>query len=161
MKLCSKYTDQPAIATYLWPWGETGLCSAKYQLELNQTAGNLSRTILFLPLADAQEAPMERSERTKLKAECLVLEEELSECKLRAVAMYQENVNLTAQVRSYAVNKRELEAQLSDVTIKAGRLEQSLVTAQAAQGEMVEELTQLRTIAKYVDQSTEPATPTQ
>lgn len=158
MHLCSKYTDQPAVASYLWPWGETGFCSSRYQLELNQIATNLSRTVSFLPLADAAEPPMERSERTKLKAELLVCEEELTEAKTRAADWYRENVKLTSQVQAQTMRVRELEAQLQDAQIKVTRLEQRLLTTDAAQGEMVEELSRLRTLAQFVDEQTAPST---
>jgi chromosome segregation ATPase len=155
MQLCSKYKDQPAIASFVWAWGETGFCSAKYQIELNQIATSLSRTVSFAPLSTS-EIPMERSERTKLKAELLVLEEELSEAKLRGVDLYKENVKLTAQVQALTVRQRELEAQLQDSQIASTRLEHRLLTSDAAQGEMVDELTRLRTLAKFMDDQTAP-----
>lgn len=154
-QLCSKYQDQPAVASFVWAWGETGFCSSRYQIELQQISQSVQRTISFAPLSTA-EIPMDRSERTKLKAECLVLEEELSEAKLRGLDWYKENVKLTAQVQAYAMRQRELEAQLQDAQIKVTRLEQRAITSDAAQGEMVDELTRLRTLAKYVDEQTKP-----
>jgi chromosome segregation ATPase len=156
MQLCSKYKTEPAIASYVWAWGETGFCSSRYQLELTQIATSLSRTVSFAPIGNAAEIPMERSERTKLKAECLVLEEELTEAKGRAVDLYRENVRLSQQVQAYTVRMHELEAQLRDATLVKDRAETRLLNSDAAQGEMVEELTRLRTIAKYVEEQTDP-----
>lgn len=159
MQLCTKYTDQPAVASFVWAWGETGFCCPRYQLELTQIAESLSRTVSFAPLGNAAEIPMERSERTKLKAECLVLEEEVSELKVRGLDMYRENVKLTASVQAYSVRQRELEAQLRDAQIVNARLEEKLLARDAEHGEMVDELSRLRTLSQFIDEATAPSTP--
>lgn len=92
---------------------------------------------------------MERSERTKLKAEALVLEEELSEAKVRGADMFRENVKLSAQVQALTVQKRELEAQIADAEIKINRLEQRLIASDAGRGELAEELQRLRTAEQF------------
>jgi hypothetical protein len=105
---CSK----PAKFSYTWEWGASGKCCETHQFVLNQTAGNISRQINFVPLDSGIAPPIQRDERIAMHARALTLEAELQEGQLRGLELYNQNTQLTAQVQSLTVGKRELEAQL-------------------------------------------------
>ena len=140
-----------AVFSYVWSWGKQGLACAKHASLLNQTATNLSQTVMVAPLATAAPAPLLRDERVRLTAEVMVGKEELLEAKARGLDLYRENVSLTRQIQALTVRGRESEAQLKDAAIEVERLRTELDKRDAEHGEMADELDRLRTLAKFVD----------
>ena len=98
----------------------------------------MDRQVQFTPLANV-EPPLQRSERAQLKGEVYAAEAEIEELKGRGAALYEQNVDLTRQVQTLTVHKRQLEAEAKD--------------ARAAANEATEDLEELQ--AKYEEQNAE------
>lgn len=145
--ICGK----PAVSAYSWDWGETGYCCATHQAVLgSQTAPQIGRTISFTPIAPATPAPMTRDERARLKGEVYALEEEVKDLKLRGSDLYTENGKLAQRVQALTVRGRETEAQLRDAKAKIEELEAECERRNAEHGELVDEVTRLRTLEKFL-----------
>ena len=143
--------DQPgcsaaATHSYTWEWGQTGTCCALHQTTLQQTSANLGRGITFGGLTSAASPPLQREERVRLKAEALVLGEELGEAKARGLEMYRQNTQLTAQVQALSVRNREAEAQKKDAVVARDEMDRRLQTLEAENAELTDELGRLRVL---------------
>lgn len=150
----------PALFAYAWPWGDGGKVCAKHAALHQQTATNLGREITLAALPAPQNVPLTRSERVTLKAEVYALEEEAKDLKQRGLALYNENVNLSSQVQALTVRQRETAAQLADKTAEAEYLERRLLERDAEHGDLVDEVTRLRTLVKFQQPAQQPADPT-
>lgn len=152
-----------AIVNYTWDWGMSGKCCAGHQAEFTQKQEALSRKVQFAPLQTAAPAPLTRDQRTRLQAEVLVLKEELEDAKLRGLDLYRENVKLAQSVQALTVRGRESEAQLRDMSREIERLQTELGKRDAEHGALNDEVERLRTITKFLDDSTAPpaTTPSQ
>jgi len=94
----------------------------------------------------------------RLTAEGMVLKEELAEAKGRGLDLYRENVALTRTVSALTVRGRELDAQLTDAAARLQQAQADLAKSEALQGEMADELSRLRLLAKFVpDPAADPA----
>ena len=138
--------SEPATHSYTWEWGATGTVCAKHQVILQQTAVNLGRAITFSPLSSGATPPLQREERVKLRAEALVLGEELAEAKDRGLDLYRQNTLLTQQVQSLTVRNREAEAQRKDALGASERADQRLRELEAENAHMADELSRLRVL---------------
>jgi len=136
-----------ASYAYRWEWGETGYCSETYRQQLEQLARNLKRKIHFDRLATAPVTPMTRDERTKLKAQFLVAEEERDEAKKRAAELYEQNAKLAQQIQLLTVRERELKAQVKDALAERDEAERAAETAEMKWADQSEELQRLKLIA--------------
>lgn len=146
-----------ATLSYIWDWGEKGVCCGTHQMLLQQTAENLGgRRVSFAPLTTPGPAPLQRDERTQLIAAKLSAEAELVEVKGRGLDLYRENLDLTRQVQSLTVRGRECDAQLKQALQDATELREQLSVRDAEHGEMAAELGRLRTLAKFMDEATAP-----
>lgn len=149
---------QPAVSAYTWEWGDTGHCCAVHQSVLqSQTAVQLGRSITFQPLTSAAPPPMTRDERTRLKGEVYALEEEIKDLKLRGSELYTENTQLTQRVQSLTVRGRETEAKLRDAQRELEQLHEEIERRAAEHGELVDEVTRLRTLEKFSPGAVPPA----
>lgn len=154
--------DQPlcqeqATHAYTWEWGQSGAVCARHQVLLQQTSVNLGRAITFSPIDPAATPPITRDERVKLKAESLVLAEELSEAKGRGLEMYRQIELLSAQVQSLTVRNREAEAQLKDLANANEKAMARQVELEVENGNLADELGRLRVLLPPVA----PSQPTQ
>lgn len=145
---------QPASLSYRWDWGQTGVCCQEHGLLLQQTAVNVSshdlkRNINLAPLEHAQEAPLERSERTQLIAAKLAAEGEAAEIKRKSAELYQQNVNLTGQVSVLTLRNREANEQLTDARKTIDALEDKLHEREIDLGRVTDELLNLQTLAAF------------
>lgn len=143
--------DQPlcqenATHAYTWEWGQSGAVCPKHQVLLQQTSENLGRKVTFAPIDPAATPPITRDERVRMKAESLVLAEELAEAKLRGLEMYRQIELLTAQVQSLTVRNREAEAQLKDLGNAREKAEARLVELEVENGNLHDELGRLRVL---------------
>lgn len=146
----------PATVSYAWSWGETGVCCAAHQFLMQQTAGQIDRTIQFSVLVAAGPPPLDRPERIRLKSEIYALEAELSDVKGRGLDMWRLNERLTLQVQALTVRGRETEAQLRDASREIERLACELAKRDAEHGNICDELDRLRTLAAFSETQTEP-----
>jgi len=142
-----------ATHSYTWEWGTSGHVCQTHAPLLAQKAESLGRKVSVSPLQRPPAKPMLRDERTRLTAQALVLNEELEEAKGRGLELYRENVELVKQVQMMSVRAREADAQLSDLQAKLADKQRQLDARDAEHGELVDELTRLRTIAKFAEQS--------
>jgi hypothetical protein len=148
---------EPASFAYTWDWGQAGLACSKHASLLNQTAENLNRKVMVSPLRAAAPAPLLRDERVRLTAEAMVVKEELAEAKGRGLDLYRENVALTRQVQSLTVRGRELDAQLKDAALTVAQLKSDLEKRDAEHGDLVDEVSRLRLLAKFIPTAVAPA----
>lgn len=147
MNLCDQPDcSEPATHSYTWEWGQSGTCCPKHQQILQQTAGNLGRSITFGGLSGDATPPLQREERVRLKAEALVVAEELEEAKLRGLDMYRQITQLTQQVQSLTVRHREAEAQKKDAVAARDEMDRRLQALEAENAELTDELGRLRVL---------------
>ncbi len=141
---------KPAVYAYAWEWGEKGVCCEQHRFTLNQTSEHLKRAVHFAPLQQTK-APITRDERTQLIAAKLSTEAELEDVKTRGLDLYRENTNLTSQLQSLTIRHRETGAQLKDAQTTIAKLEADALRRDAELGELSDEVSRLRTLAKFVD----------
>lgn len=142
---------QPALFSYVWEWGEKGLCCERHRFELNQTAGQISRTIQCTALDAGQPAPLLRDERTQLMAKALSAEAELEETKARGLDLYRQNTGLTQQVQSLTVRNREADAQLRDAKQRLADMGAQLERTTAELANTSDEVSRLRVLVPKAD----------
>lgn len=137
---------EPAIATYLWPWGDSGACCARHQVVLQQRAGQLKRQVSITPLRPGAEQPVTRAERIQSKATILALETEIEETRERGMELYRSVTELQSRVKTLMAQKAEMEAQLQSMALQldAAREENGELRQQAANENA--ELQQLRAL---------------
>jgi transposase len=119
---------------------------AKHRTLLQQTSENLGRSITFSPIDPAATPVITRDERVKLKAEALVLTEELGEAKARGLEMYRQIELLSKQVQSLTVRNREAESQLKDLSNAREKAEARIVELEAENADLSDELGRLRVL---------------
>lgn len=146
---------KPAVFTYLWDWGQQGVCCAHHQLLLQQTSEPLQRKVSFSPLLAPGPVPMTRDERARLKGEVYAAEAEIEDLKGRGLDLYRENTKLATQVQALTVRGRESEAQLKDASVRITQLEQQLQDKDAEHGGLVDEVERLRTLTKFSEPTRE------
>jgi DNA repair exonuclease SbcCD ATPase subunit len=111
--MCTDHPEVPAVAKFLWSYGDEGFCCSQCQFLLNQRAGNIKQAVSFSPLA-LVEPMLERSERTQLIAAKLSAEGEADEVKRRAAKLYEANQELAKQVARAETMLEETKAMLKD-----------------------------------------------
>jgi len=141
---------KPAVYAYAWEWGEKGVCCEMHRFTLNQTSEHLKRAVHFAPLQQTK-APLTRDERTQLIAAKLATEAELEDVRTRGLDLYRENTNLTSQLQALTVRQRETAAQLKDAQTTIDRLQDDALRRDAENGQLSDEVSRLRTLAKFVD----------
>jgi hypothetical protein len=134
------------VATYVWPWGETGLTCAQHQIVLRQKASQLNRDVVITPMQPGAPTPMTRDERITSQARILTLEAELEEARTRGVEMYRSNEQLTAQLRVEQAKTAELDAALTAATNRYDELVAMTGELRAELAEAVDELGKLRAV---------------
>jgi DNA repair exonuclease SbcCD ATPase subunit len=126
------HTDcqDPVVATYQWPWGESGLTCAKHQTVLAQRAAQLKRSVVIAPLEPGNPTPLDRTERTAFHAQILALQEECDELKKRGLELYRANESLQDMIRTEQAKRASLEAslglaheELAGLRVRNGELE--------------------------------------
>lgn len=140
---------EAATLAYRWEWGEQGQTCARCALLLQQTATNLGRTVSITALAGVAAPPLTRDERTQLIAAKLSAEAEADEIKTRGAQLYQQNVDLTKQVQTLTVQKREADATIKGLEKSNEQLQSALEDAQAQIGDLTNEVGRLTTLAAF------------
>lgn len=140
--------DEPASHSYTWDWGASGFCCPKHQALRQQQAGNLNRSVSFAVVSSTATAPLQRDERIRLRAETMVVNEELQEAKSRGLELYQQNQRLTSQVQSLTVQLRECESLRQDAVAAAEPLRQQLETTRVELADAVDELGRLKVLVE-------------
>ena len=104
---------EPAIAQYVWPWGESGMCCARHQVILRQKSQQLKRELQLTALRPGADQPVTRGERIQAQATILALQAEVDEGRQRGQELYRQTVELQSQVVTLRAQRAELEAQLA------------------------------------------------
>lgn len=146
--------SEAATFAYVWDWGQGGKCCSTHAALLQQTSAQLNRGVQVTALVPTGPVPLTRDERTRLKAECYALEAEAEDLKARGLALYRENETLTRQAQAAIVRGRETEAQLKDALAQLETLKAALEKSDAEHGNLVDEVSRLRTLASF-EQSTD------
>lgn len=140
------HCEKPAVFGYRWEWGETGKCCAEHSMVLQQTAGNLSRSIAIAPLQAAAPAPLLRDERIRLNSEIGVLKAELEEAQRAGAETYRRNQDLAVQLNTAIVQGRELKAQVTDLQGQLAQGEALNTRLNTENGALLVELERLRSL---------------
>lgn len=154
---CDRDCTKPALYAYQWSWGEKGVCCEQHRFLLQQSAEHLGgATVSFAPLAPTSPAPVSRDERARFAGELYAANAEIEDLKTRGLDLYRENTNLTSQLQSLTVRQRETSAQLDDAKAEAAKLQEQLQKRDAELGQLTDEVSRLRTLAKFSDPTTAP-----
>lgn len=137
-----------ALASYVWDWGEQGVCCGTHQTILGQKATALKRQIRFAALNPGAPPPLTRDERAMLIAQKLSAEAEADEIKARNADLMQVNKQLALQVQTLTTVRRELEAQQRDAEGKRVEADGIADRLRAEAAELADELSRLRIIAE-------------
>lgn len=141
--------EAPATFSYLWDWGQGGKACSVHAALLQQTAGQLQRTVQVAALQPAGPVPLTRDERARLKGENYALEAEVEELKARGLALYNENAVLARTAQAAVTRGRETDAQLKDALGKIEELQSALEERDAKHGDLADEVGRLRTLASF------------
>jgi hypothetical protein len=158
-KLTGEACGEPATASYMWGWGETGTCCARHQFLLAQLAKPLKRQIQFSALAPSRPAPMLRDERVQLHAQRLAAEEELAESKANYLTLYDQKEALRKELASKAALVSHHEATIKDQNRELAHLREDLEEVVSRLGGAMQELTELRALADALEAKPSPIQP--
>lgn len=138
-------TNTP-VASYTWPWGETGLVCATHTVNLRQMEKNLRRQVTITPLQPGDPSPITRDERIASKARILALEEECEELRKRGMDLYRQHEAVKDQLRVALANTAAVDAELRSVSTERDDLRRLLGEAERAAAMENDELQQLRAL---------------
>lgn len=121
-EMCQFFPDEPATQQFWTSWGEEGYCCNRAVMLLNQKADNMNggadapkvNWVRLSQLANVEEPPLERSERTQLIAARLSAEAERDEVAARNARMLERENVLTSDLNKARGRAIELEAQLTE-----------------------------------------------
>lgn len=144
--LCSEPDcNQPAVFTFVWPWGDPAACCSTHRVHAQQKADALGRGALnFTPLDPGAPQPITRDERVMLRATNLTLQEELSETKALLGKLHSTNGELSSEVRRLRARGEVQEALINEIKRDNDRLIQERDSAHADAGEAKTELGRLK-----------------
>lgn len=117
--LCTfdKGCREPAVFSFMWPWGEACTCCSLHRIHVQQRSDSLERgPINFTVLDPHKPVSLARDERTQLRASIMSLEDELRDAKARGQEFYVMNTQLADEIRRLRARAAELESQVKDRT---------------------------------------------
>lgn len=136
MPTCTYKKDcrEDAISSYVFGWGDDGLCCPVHQVEVGQVATNLNQTVQINPLTPGSPPPVTREQRIQAHATALALEEENAELRQNAMDLYHQLESFKQQVSTLSAQKTALEANLAEVkqALEKSRQEEGRLRQQAA-----------------------------
>lgn len=138
--MCDRCPEERAIARYVWSWGEEGFCSHKGKFLLDQQAKNNKQSISYLPLVQAVPEPLKRDERTRLIAEKISAESELTEVLERNARLYAQNTEIGSQLQNLKVRDAEAGRQIQDLKIELAETQAQLTQEAVTKGKLSVEL---------------------
>jgi len=148
--------NKPATHKVRWPWGEEGFICPDCIPLVHQTEANIKQKATLQSLDTSTQQPVTLHERTALIAAKLSAEAELTEVTKRGEQLYRNNVDLTQQVQTHVMQKRELEAQLTGVRAELGELGERLQQREHQLAESNAELQRLQVLVPFVGKETTP-----
>jgi hypothetical protein len=136
---------EPALFTYVWPWGVQGACCSLHRVHVQQRSDALDRgQVNFTAIDPGRTAPLARDERTQLIAARMSAEQDHAEASARGAELYRANNELTDQLRRSVARNNEVEAQLRDRKADVDRLTAERDRALADAGEAQTEVARLK-----------------
>jgi hypothetical protein len=152
IELCTwKGCNNPASHRFRWDWGEENFVCPSCIPLMQQTAGNLQRSVAFVNLDQGAPAPVSVSERAHLMAGKLSAEAELQQVQVQGHELYKSNVALTQQLQTHVMQARERDALIKRKDEEIQELSERLQTREKDLGEAHAELQRLRTLVPFVD----------
>lgn len=152
----------PAVFAFAFPWsgpGSSGKVCAAHAVTKQQIATNTGRECIISALPPPTNLPLTRDERVKLKAETYALEEECKDLKARGLELYNENTRLTQQLHAATARQNATKHQLDERDAQLKQTQEALEHAQAQLGELQDEASRLRTLAKLQPEDLEEPEP--
>lgn len=146
VKMCDLVENEVATMQYSWNWGtrppETGFCCSTGQMLLRQQAQNLKRgdALSFAPLAQQQEVPLERSERTQLLAAKLAAEGEADAVKVRNSKLFQQLGEVGGELKRTQAQLSEAQAQAKDGQAKLAGSNEIIARMKMENGKLGDDL---------------------
>lgn len=135
-----------AVSAYVYEWGEKGVVCARHQIVKSQVAKNTKRSVQFMPLNPLATPPLTRDERTQMKAQVLVAQEELEESRLRGGEMYHQIQKLSQRVSVLELEKRELTAQLTEAKALSDLADDEIEKRKAEVASLSDEVARLKVL---------------
>lgn len=136
----------PPVASFTWPWGESGLVCSHHAITIRQKEANLKRQALMVPIQPGEPTPITRDERIASKARTLALEEECEELRKRGMDLYRAHEQLKDQLRVALANTAAVDAELRHAVHERDQLRELLGEAERAAARENDELQQLRAL---------------
>jgi regulator of replication initiation timing len=135
---------EPAVFSFVWPWGQSGYCCANHAVVLRHRSQALEREIQLLPLRPGAPSPVTQDERVTWHAKLLAAEDQIVEVKTRNLRLFDANETLTAEVKRLTVEATELRSQLADARAEADQLTSEKMQALKQLAETNHELARLQ-----------------
>jgi septal ring factor EnvC (AmiA/AmiB activator) len=144
MRCSFESCEQEAMFSYVWAWGENGVCCERHRFILGQQSQRLARPVTVTPLDPGAPAPLRTDERIGFHARAMALQEELHEVQARSMKLHEGNEDLARQLRTMSAQKAVLESELQEHRERVGDLSNELVKSQQAAAAAGSELERLR-----------------
>jgi len=112
--LCS-VCGEPAIAAYVWDWGDSGFVCSVHQVGLHQQSRSLKRGVQITALTPGQPSEMTRKERIESYARVMAADDEVAEVKERNAKLFHANQALTKEVGRCTTQLAQAEQQIADL----------------------------------------------
>lgn len=132
-----------ATNSYLWDWGEQGVCCAKHAVLMQQTSQQINRGVVLAPLQPAV-IELTRDERVHFRAQILTLEEEIEVTKQRGLDLYRANEKLLGEVRLAERRAEEARVQLVEAEKRVERMNALLAERDAENATLLQEVERAR-----------------
>ena len=130
---CKCGCNGQALYSYVWDWGESGVCCESLRFILNQKAARLNRRCTITPLDPGAPSPITRDERVVYNARILALQDELTETQARALTVSEAHREVCAQLQTTVSQYEILRSELEGHRTREAALAQALTDAEKAQ----------------------------
>jgi len=135
-----------AVAQFVWPWGDNGLCCAEHQIVVQQQAHALRQQVSLQALQPGAPLPITREERIAAHATALALGEENAELRATSMDLYRKVEELQASLRTELSKAVALEASLAEARSEVERLRATTGKLRQEAADATTEARRLRTL---------------
>lgn len=138
---------KPAEFSYIWPWGDQGVCCGAHRLTLDQRARQqIKRGALQFSVLNPNAAPaITRDERTQLKARIYTLEEEAKDWAARCERLNQHAQQASDSLGRATTREFALTQELAEVKRERDLALDDAKEARVAAGRAIAERDRLQT----------------
>lgn len=150
MQCCFDGCDSQALFSFVWAWGDNGVCCERHRFILGQQSQRLARAVTITPLDPGAPKPVTRDERIGYHARVMALEAELQELQGRGATLSEGVSELKRQLRTSEAQRAALESELQAHRERVEALSGSLAASEQAAGKAQGEVERLaRRLALY------------